>query len=201
MSAAVLVSVAQTSSAVPELGVVADEVEAAEDAARARAPRAPAPPGGRAAAPPRGSTGPWNAGAHALHARQRRHQLARARVRGRGDALQALRPHERHVDGRRRHQQALVGADVGGGLGAADVLLARLQRQREARAGRRDRRVRPTMRPGIWRTYSMRVVMKPKYGPPEDSGTPSGWPSPTAMSAPARAPLRPAASAARARSG
>src|ERR1700733_7414446 len=44
--------------------------------------------------------------------------------------------------------------------------------------------VRPTMRPGICRTYSLRVVMKPKYGPPEDSGTPSGWPSPTAMSAP-----------------
>ena len=36
----------------------------------------------------------------------------------------------------------------------------------------------------------MRVVMKPKYGPPEDSGTPSGWPSPTAMSAP-RAPHSP----------
>ena len=44
--------------------------------------------------------------------------------------------------------------------------------------------VRPTMRPGIWRTCSWRVVMKPKYGPPEDSGTPSGWPSPQAMSAP-----------------
>ena len=26
--------------------------------------------------------------------------------------------------------------------------------------------------------------MKPKYGPPEDSGTPSGWPSPQTMSAP-----------------
>ena len=44
--------------------------------------------------------------------------------------------------------------------------------------------VRPMMRPGIWRTCSMRVVMKPKYGPPEDSGTPSGWPSPTTMSTP-----------------
>ncbi len=40
------------------------------------------------------------------------------------------------------------------------------------------------MRPGIWRTCSVRVAMKPKYGPPEDSGTPSGCPSPTAMSAP-----------------
>ena len=36
----------------------------------------------------------------------------------------------------------------------------------------------------------MRVVMNPKYGPPEDSGTPSGWPSPQAMSAP-RAPHSP----------
>ena len=44
--------------------------------------------------------------------------------------------------------------------------------------------VRPMMRPGIWRTCSMRVVMKPKYGPPDDSGTPNGWPSPTTMSAP-----------------
>jgi hypothetical protein len=31
--------------------------------------------------------------------------------------------------------------------------------------------------------------MKPKYGPPDASGTPSGWPSPQAMSAPLRAPL------------
>ena len=44
--------------------------------------------------------------------------------------------------------------------------------------------VRPMMRPGICRTCSMRVAMKPKYGPPEDSGTPSGCPSPQAMSAP-----------------
>src|SRR5688572_12513997 len=40
------------------------------------------------------------------------------------------------------------------------------------------------MRPGICRTCSMRVVMKPKYGPPEDSGTPSGCPSPQTMSTP-----------------
>ncbi len=45
---------------------------------------------------------------------------------------QTLGPEQRHVDRRRRHQQALVGADVRGRLGAADVLLARLQRQREA---------------------------------------------------------------------
>src|SRR6185295_13232303 len=30
----------------------------------------------------------------------------------------------------------------------------------------------------------MRVVRNPAYGPPEDSGTPSGWQSPQAMSAP-----------------
>jgi len=34
---------------------------------------------------------------------------------------------QRHVDGRRCHRQALVGADVGGRLGTSDVLLARLQ--------------------------------------------------------------------------
>ena len=44
--------------------------------------------------------------------------------------------------------------------------------------------MRPTIRPGICRTCSIRVVMKPKYGPPEDSGTPSGWPSPQTMSTP-----------------
>ena len=44
--------------------------------------------------------------------------------------------------------------------------------------------MRPMMRPGIWRTCSGFVAMKPKYGPPDDSGTPSGWPSPQAMSAP-----------------
>ena len=49
--------------------------------------------------------------------------------------------------------------------------------------------MRPTMRPGICRTCSMRVVMKPKYGPPEDSGTPSGCPSPQTMSTPLRAPF------------
>ena len=44
--------------------------------------------------------------------------------------------------------------------------------------------VRPTIRPGICRTCFCLQVMKPKYGPPDDSGTPSGWPSPQAMSAP-----------------
>ena len=46
------------------------------------------------------------------------------------------------------------------------------------------------MRPGICRTYCMRVAMKPKYGPPEDSGTPSGWPSPQTMSAPCTPSMR-----------
>src|SRR5690606_41553755 len=51
-----------------------------------------------------------------------------------GDPAQALGTEQCHVDGRGGDQQALVGADVGGGLGAADVLLARLQGEGEAAA-------------------------------------------------------------------
>ena len=53
-------------------------------------------------------------------------------MRGQGDTLQAFRPQQRHVNGRRRHQQALVGADIGSRLGAANVLLPCLQGQGEA---------------------------------------------------------------------
>ena len=63
-----------------------------------------------------------------------RDQLARcARAQAAATRSSPCGAHERQVDRRRRHQQALVGADVGGRLGAADVLLARLQREREAR--------------------------------------------------------------------
>ena len=44
------------------------------------------------------------------------------------------RAHQRQVDRRAQGQQALVGADVAGGLFAADVLLAGLQRQHPAAA-------------------------------------------------------------------
>src|SRR3546814_6678904 len=52
--------------------------------------------------------------------------------RCRRDLRQTVRSEQRHVDRRRRHQQTLIRADVRLGLGATDVLLARLQRQRVA---------------------------------------------------------------------
>src|SRR5256886_4811563 len=55
-----------------------------------------------------------------------------SRVRGGRGARQSLRTHQRHIDGGRRHQQSLVGTDVGSRLGAADMLLARLQGECEA---------------------------------------------------------------------
>src|SRR5207302_1336759 len=72
---------------------------------------------------------------HAGHPRERGDELAGARVRGGRGAGEALWTHQRHVDGGGGHSQALVGADVGSRPGAADVLLARLQRGR-ARWGR-----------------------------------------------------------------
>ncbi len=53
-------------------------------------------------------------------------------LRRRRDCLQPCSAQQRHVDRGRGHQQTLVGADVRSRLAAANVLLARLQRQREA---------------------------------------------------------------------
>ena len=56
-------------------------------------------------------------------------QLEQIGVTGERDVLEPLRAQQRHMNGGRGDRQALVGADVGGGLGAPDVLLACLQRQ------------------------------------------------------------------------
>ena len=50
---------------------------------------------------------------------------------GRGHVAQAVRAEGRHVDRRGEGQEGLVGADVAGGLVAADVLLARAQGHHE----------------------------------------------------------------------
>src|ERR1700691_4336636 len=73
-------------------------------------------------------------GGDAGYRRQRPHQGLRALAAGGRDALEPLGSEQRQIDGRRSHQKSLVGADVGRGLAAPDVLLPRLQRQREARA-------------------------------------------------------------------
>ena len=61
----------------------------------------------------------------------RLHQLRCALAARGGDAREACRPQERHVDRRRGYCKTLIGAYVGRGLAAADVLLARLKRERE----------------------------------------------------------------------
>ena len=86
---------------------------------------------------------------------------------------QALEAQQRHVDRRRSDHESLVRTNIRGRFRAANVLLARLQGQ--SKPGLPSRSVvRPTMRPGICRTCFCLQVMKPKYGPPDDSGTPSG---------------------------
>ena len=52
-----------------------------------------------------------------------------------GHFAQALLAQQAQVHGRRQRAQRLVGADVRGGLFAADVLLARRQRQAESARG------------------------------------------------------------------
>ena len=65
--------------------------------------------------------------AHAVDGGEPLDQPQRVRPARRGSCGQPLGAHERHVDGRRGHQQALIGANVGGGLAAPDVLLPGLQ--------------------------------------------------------------------------
>jgi len=106
-------------------------------------------------------TGRIEAGGDAGNARQRLNQALGAFGACRRHALQALGPEQRKINRGGRHQQSLVGADVGGGLAAPDVLFARLQCQREAGPALRVDGA-PTMRPGICRTCDRRVAMKPK---------------------------------------
>jgi hypothetical protein len=67
----------------------------------------------------------------ARHGKQFFQQGAGIGMRFQRDVFQSFRPQQRHVDGGGGHQQTLVGADVGSRLGAADMLLARLQGQRK----------------------------------------------------------------------
>ena len=58
--------------------------------------------------------------------RQCRNQLAGIGMAGLRDALEAFGTEQRHMDRGRRHQQALVGTNVRGRLGATDMLFTRL---------------------------------------------------------------------------
>ena len=63
------------------------------------------------------------------HLRQSLHQYAGIGMTGGGNLLQAARTQQRQIKRGGGYHQALIGADVGRGLGSTDVLLARLQGQ------------------------------------------------------------------------
>src|SRR5271169_2886453 len=66
---------------------------------------------------------------HPLNAGSLHRQRGSIVVRCCCHAPQAIDADQRHVDGSGSDHKPLVGANVGGGLGASDVLFARLQRQ------------------------------------------------------------------------
>ena len=67
---------------------------------------------------------------------------------------------------RRERVERVVGADVAGRALAADVLLARLQREHEAALAVAST-VSPTRRPGMRRMSGLVTAMKPRPGPPK----------------------------------
>src|SRR3989441_12877935 len=69
---------------------------------------------------------------HAGDLRQALGRVVGLRRRELADLDEAVPPERREVDRRHERAEGDVGADVGGRLRAADVLLARLQRQHEA---------------------------------------------------------------------
>ena len=117
-----------------------------------------------------------------LRSRPRRiRRLLRARPR---QLRKPLLAHEAQIDDRRQRAEALVRADIGHRLLAADVLLARLERQDEALPALGVDRAPDDRGPASCARTCIRVAMNPRYGPPNDSGIPRLCPSPTTMSAP-----------------
>ena len=100
-----------------------------------------------------------------------------------GHLAQALRSKHRQVDCRGQCQQTLVGADVGCGTFAFDVLFAGGQSQDiGALAAVIDRLADQAA--GHLVDILLAGGEKAQVGPPYESGMPSGWPSPTTISAP-----------------
>ena len=100
------------------------------------------------------------------------------------DRRQSPRPVVDGVHRRHHGEQHLRGADVRGRLLAADVLLARLQREPvRRRAVAVDASRRPAV-PGRLRLNSSRVAKNAACGPPKPIGTPKRWLEPTTTSAP-----------------
>jgi hypothetical protein len=83
-------------------------------------------------------------------------------MHARAVAGKALTPDGAEVDRRRERTQRLVAADVARGLLAADVLLARRERQHERPVFPSRSTVRPTRRPGMWRMCSSPAREEPE---------------------------------------
>ena len=90
---------------------------------------------------------------------------------------------QRHMDREGERAQAGIGADVAGRLLAADMLLARRERQHEAAPSVGVDRL-AARRPGIWRTILHTRREQPDIGAAEIERVADDWPSPTTMSAP-----------------
>ena len=84
----------------------------------------------------------------------------------RGQFAQALLAVNGHENRRHQSDQSLIGADVGRGFLAADVLFASGQREAKRAIAVAYPWFRPTMRPGIWRMNFSLVAMMPANGPP-----------------------------------
>ena len=87
-------------------------------------------------------------------------RVARERHAGLAELAEALRPEPGERDEPAEREQRLVGRHVRRRLLAADVLLARLQREDEAAVAVRSV-VWPTIRPGMRRMNSVRAARKP----------------------------------------
>ena len=112
-------------------------------------------------------------------ARERLARVVRAREQQLAELDDPAAPEPRQVDDAGERVERLRGADVRGRLLAADVLLARLQRQHEAAPpvdvdglARRCARASAAGTPRARRR-------SPNDGPPKSRRLPSGWPSPT----------------------
>ena len=102
-----------------------------------------------------------------------------------GDARQAVGAVVHGVHGGHDRQQHLGGADVGGGLLPADVLLAGLQGQAAGPGRPAASTDTPDEAAGHGRGWAAsRTARKPACGPPKPRGTPKRWAEPTTTSAP-----------------
>ena len=187
MSSSVLVSVAATMQEIGE--IPACRAKAGSPARRParpsrRAPRPPAPPAcGRRSVNSLKKLSLTQRHARAAAPAGRRAPRAPAWL----SAASRVKPclaEQRQVDGEGERAEAGIGADVARRLLAADVLLARRQRQHEAAPPVRVHASRRPAGPASGARISRALANRPTYGPPKFSALPIDWPSAATMSAP-----------------